>query len=55
MNSVHRANVAAYASNSPRTPSRGPARGFYQCGVCKKDYGRADHLIRHVRSRMLLG
>jgi hypothetical protein len=24
--------------------------GMYQCGVCKTEYARADHLIRHVRS-----
>lgn len=29
------------------------SRDFYQCGVCKKVYARADHLIRHVRSRMI--
>ena len=31
-----------------------PRPGLYQCGFCKKNYARSDHLIRHVRSRMLL-
>ncbi|KAJ5653307.1 C6 and C2H2 transcription factor [Penicillium lividum] len=38
--------ATAQLSETPQIPSR----GFYQCGVCKKEYGRADHLIRHVRS-----
>ena len=24
--------------------------GMYHCGVCKAEYSRADHLVRHVRS-----
>jgi hypothetical protein len=24
----------------------------FQCGICKQQYKRADHLARHVRSRM---
>ena len=24
--------------------------GMYQCGMCKAEYARADHLVRHVRS-----
>ncbi|KGO71711.1 Zinc finger, C2H2 [Penicillium italicum] len=55
MNSRHLSSETGHVSNMPHTPSSGPARGFYQCGVCKKEYDRADHLIRHVRSRMLLG
>ncbi|KAJ5490007.1 C6 and C2H2 transcription factor [Penicillium expansum] len=50
MNSPQKSAVTAHVSDMPRTPSTGPARGFYQCGACKKEYGRADHLIRHVRS-----
>jgi hypothetical protein len=26
-----------------------PAVAMYQCGFCKAEYGRADHLVRHVR------
>lgn len=26
------------------------ASGMYHCGMCKAEYSRADHLIRHVRS-----
>lgn len=26
------------------------AAGMYQCGLCKAEYGRVDHLVRHVRS-----
>ena len=26
-----------------------PATGMYQCGFCKAEYGRSDHLVRHVR------
>lgn len=25
--------------------------GMFQCGLCKRDYKRLDHLSRHVRSR----
>lgn len=25
--------------------------GMFQCGSCKKNYKRLDHLARHVRSR----
>lgn len=32
--------------------SETPRPGLYQCGFCKKNYARSDHLIRHVRSRM---
>ncbi|KAJ6186172.1 hypothetical protein N7519_007473 [Penicillium mononematosum] len=28
--------------------------GMFQCGSCKKNYKRLDHLARHVRSRMFL-
>lgn len=28
-----------------------PAPGFFQCGSCKRQYKRLDHLARHVRSR----
>jgi hypothetical protein len=54
MDSPRRSTVAAQGSDTPRERSSGPARGFYQCGVCKKEHDRADYLIRHVRSRMLL-
>ncbi|KAJ5372052.1 C6 and C2H2 transcription factor [Penicillium concentricum] len=50
MISPHQSTDTAPISNTPCTSPRGTARGFYQCGVCKKEYGRADHLIRHVRS-----
>ena len=31
-------------------PTRENEAGMYQCGLCKAEYGRADHLVRHVRS-----
>ena len=34
---------------SPSGPKIGPD-GLFQCGYCKRNYNRADHLIRHVRS-----
>lgn len=27
-----------------------PLTGMYQCGFCKAEYARSDHLVRHVRS-----
>ncbi|KAJ5278548.1 hypothetical protein N7524_004701 [Penicillium chrysogenum] len=50
MDSPRRSTVAAQGSDTPRERSSGPAPGFYQCGVCKKEHDRADYLIRHVRS-----
>lgn len=41
------APVDGIASETPTKTDQ----GLFQCGYCKKNYNRADHLIRHVRSR----
>ncbi|KAJ5698537.1 hypothetical protein N7462_000542 [Penicillium macrosclerotiorum] len=37
-------------SDIGQKPVRG-GNGLYQCGHCKRNYTRADHLIRHIRSQ----
>ncbi|KAJ5368667.1 uncharacterized protein N7496_008427 [Penicillium cataractarum] len=50
MNNVSRSAMASRTPEMLRTLSR----ALFQCRVCKKGYDRADHLKRHVRSRMWL-
>ncbi|KAK2759873.1 hypothetical protein FQN54_002607 [Arachnomyces sp. PD_36] len=61
-NSVHISNAHEIPRAQAQTPpsvagddepqrlSAKQDRGLFQCGYCKKNYNRADHLIRHVRS-----
>ena len=55
---VFTANVSwsvAYSIHRPQNMSiTGTTTGMYHCGVCKAEYGRPDHLIRHVRGHTKL-
>lgn len=42
---------APLASNLNNPNISDDGQGLFQCGYCQKHYNRADHLIRHVRSR----
>jgi hypothetical protein len=46
------ASRPSMGSRTPEMP-RSLSRTLFQCRVCKKGYDKADHLKRHVKSRMV--